>query len=385
MRILCLTSSYPRHTADIAGRFVLEHCQTLATHGHEIDVLCWNSPEFRVPDDRIHPVRYAPRRLERLFYGAGVPENIARRPWLLALAPGALAAMIAEVLQRSRVPGTRRPDLLIGHWLFPAGIIARICGRILGIPSLVIGHSGGVHLLDNLPTPAARALAGLVTDGPTTVPTEELRIKFGRHTDTSHVRVLPMGFQSSPAAAAQLDDRQDWLCMGRLVPIKGIDLAIEAFSRAKLPPTTRLHIAGDGPERERYESMAGPNIIFHGFVTGPQKEAILKRCGFFLLTSKTLDSGRHEGLPVSLLEASHHALIPLTTDIPGIAPHLAHPARQNFPDRDVDRWAARITSFAAMPETERQGLSEATRRQVAPLTWKNHGPHWHEFVLECVV
>src|SRR5690554_6427088 len=103
MRILCLTSSYPRHPRDIAGRFVLEHCRVLESHGHHVDVLTWSSPtcsspthdaEFRVPDDRITRIRYAPRHLERLFYGAGAPENIAADPRLLALLPSAFASMV---------------------------------------------------------------------------------------------------------------------------------------------------------------------------------------------------------------------------------------------------------------------------------------------------
>jgi glycosyltransferase involved in cell wall biosynthesis len=192
-----------------------------------------------------------------------------------------------------------------------------------------------------------------------------------------------MGFETRPETRPETPG-EDWLFMGRLVPIKGLDLAIEAFSRAELPPSTRLHIAGDGPLRASYQAMEHPNIVFHGFVTGANKEALLNTCAFFLLTSKTLATGRHEGLPVSLLEVSDRGLIPLTTDIPGIATHLASPALQHFADRDPNLWAQRIESMATLDETTRTALAQATRAKVAPLRWQNLGPVWNELVLSCV-
>lgn len=396
MRILCLTSSYPRHGQDIAGRFVLEHCNALIAQGHHVHVLTWsapsNRPEFRVPDDRynlvphdrIDRIRYAPRQLERLFYGAGAPENIAAAPWLLGLVPAAFSTMVFETLRRAH---TTRPDLIIGHWLLPAGFIARLCGRILGIPSLVIGHSGGVHLIDRLPPRAARPIAEFIAGGPMTLPTEELRRKLARHAPVDHVEILPMGFEPAPEMQSKTRSearRKDWLFMGRLVPIKGLDLAIEAFSRANLPPSTRLHIAGDGPLRPSYQAMEHPNIVFHGFVTGEKKENLLNSCAFFLLTSKTLATGRHEGLPVSLLEVSDRAIIPLTTDIPGVASYLANPALQRFTDRDPNQWARRIEEMSALDEGTRAALTRDTRAQVAPLRWANLGPRWNEFLLNCV-
>jgi glycosyltransferase involved in cell wall biosynthesis len=49
--------------------------------------------------------------------------------------------------------------------------------------------------------------------------------------------------------------------LSRLVPHKRIDLVIEAFSRLGLP----LKIIGEGPQRERLQKRAAPNVEFLGY------------------------------------------------------------------------------------------------------------------------
>ena len=51
-----------------------------------------------------------------------------------------------------------------------------------------------------------------------------------------------------------------YLIVSRLVPYKRVDVAVEAFNRLDRP----LVIVGDGPERGRLQSMAGPHVRFVG-------------------------------------------------------------------------------------------------------------------------
>jgi glycosyltransferase involved in cell wall biosynthesis len=69
----------------------------------------------------------------------------------------------------------------------------------------------------------------------------------------------PVSVERFPVEAAR---REYFLVISRLVPYKRVDLAVKAFSRLGLP----LKIAGDGPERERLQEMAGPNVEFLGYV-----------------------------------------------------------------------------------------------------------------------
>ncbi len=72
--------------------------------------------------------------------------------------------------------------------------------------------------------------------------------------------------------SSELDDY--YLVLSRLVPYKRIDLAIEACKRMN----RRLLILGDGPDRQRLEKLAGPNIEFLGRQPDRIVNFYLSRC-----------------------------------------------------------------------------------------------------------
>jgi glycosyltransferase involved in cell wall biosynthesis len=71
---------------------------------------------------------------------------------------------------------------------------------------------------------------------------------------------------------AEVDDY--YLVMSRLQPYKRIDLAVEACSRIGV----RLKVAGEGPDRERLESLSGPTVEFLGRVTDTEARHLFSHC-----------------------------------------------------------------------------------------------------------
>lgn len=61
-----------------------------------------------------------------------------------------------------------------------------------------------------------------------------------------------------------------FLCFSRLVKQKGIDLAVKTCTKLKLP----LVVVGAGPELKNLKKIAGPTVIFKGFVKDKKLEKI---------------------------------------------------------------------------------------------------------------
>lgn len=91
------------------------------------------------------------------------------------------------------------------------------------------------------------------------------------------------------------------VAMGRLHHHKGFDLLIEAFASVEHSfPNARLHILGDGPDKDSLQKIIdshnlGQLIKLHGALENPF--AILAQADLFVLSS------RLEGWPLALMEA----------------------------------------------------------------------------------
>lgn len=147
------------------------------------------------------------------------------------------------------------------------------------------------------------------------------------------------------------------LSVGRLVPIKGFDVAIRAFAKAALPEPWRLVILGDGPERGRLEAMArelglSDRIVFTGYVspTGPWFD---RAAGFVLAT-------RGEGFGLVAHEALLADLPIAASRVPGVTEVLGDGRLGRLIDvDDVDGFAQAMRDIVtgALPPPPEPDLS----------------------------
>ena len=87
------------------------------------------------------------------------------------------------------------------------------------------------------------------------------------------------------------------LSLGRLVPYKRVDLAVQAANLLQQP----LVVAGDGPERARLERMAGPTVRFLGEVSE-------ERAGELMESSRLMLFNAEEDFGITPVEANAHGL-----------------------------------------------------------------------------
>lgn len=81
--------------------------------------------------------------------------------------------------------------------------------------------------------------------------------------------------------------RNYYLCLGRLVRSKGVETAIEACNKAKLP----LKVAGTGPLLEEFKSIAGPTVEILGSVSDEERVELLTNARALILLEEQPDFG----------------------------------------------------------------------------------------------
>lgn len=111
------------------------------------------------------------------------------------------------------------------------------------------------------------------------------------------------------------------LWVGRLDPIKGLDVLVEAAVRINKKLPVRLAIVGDGTYRDELRHIVARSGIadrIHMLGARSDVPRLLKAADVFVFPSRT------EGLPNSLLEAMAAALPIITTDAPGCRDLIDH-------------------------------------------------------------
>lgn len=332
-RLLVLTSSYPRDEEDHAGHFVRALARRWADRYRVAVLAPWDGRAPRRERDPIASIavtrfRYAPlARWHRVAYGDGIEENLsswAARFWL---------APFLVVFALRAAWAARRADVVLSNWLLPGGAAGALARALTGRPHLALAHGGGFAALRRLERfdRGVRILRAILrrTDRLVCV-SAALRDEIltaaastGLRLSSQSVPVIPMGVEperfARPAPAP--DRARNVLFLGRLVPVKGVEVLIDAMARV---PDATLHVAGAGPLEASLKLRArllGGRVVFHGLLRGDAKREALGRAGVLVVPSRILPTGyggRTEGLPVAVLEGMAAGCLVIASDVGGI-------------------------------------------------------------------
>ena len=219
MKVLVLTSSYPREQDEVAGAFVRDAVEHLRDAGVEVSV--------------VSPASF---RHFGIAYGDGIVANLRRKPWLVLLLPLFLVSFA-----RAARHAARGVDIVHAHWL-PSAFPARVTGK----PFVVQLWGTDVELARRVPLvwrPLLRR-ARLVL-----CPSQALA-EAARELGAREVRIILSGV-GVPAEVVLPDEPPHVLYVGRLSEEKGLRELLEATEGV-----ARV-IVGDGPLRDVIPEAAG--------------------------------------------------------------------------------------------------------------------------------
>lgn len=350
MKVLALTSSYPRFEGDPTAPFVESITRKLADRGHATDLVLpehakWNRPpsEHGV---RYHLCRYSPRRSWTPWGFSGALEGGVRirRP-LYVLAPVVTLSMHRTARQLAE---REQFDLVHCHWVIPNGpIAARVASRY-DLPLVISLHGSDVSVAQRSRWIARAARRVLEQAAMVTAPSGDLIERARALGARGDLEVVPYGgdaaeFRVDPGVARSVREQLDVeasdiivLGIGRFVHWKGFDHLIEAVRRSRAAGwPIRLVLVGDGDLREdlraqvraigldRHVSFVGmaarddvprylaaadvvavPSVHYQGFVDGLPNVALEA-----MAAAKPVIASRVGGLPQVVRDGENGLLV----------------------------------------------------------------------------
>jgi D-inositol-3-phosphate glycosyltransferase len=256
LRVVVLTTSWPRSESEFAGRFIADAVDRLRRRGVEVDVLAPGSGY----------------RDFGLAYGGGMAANVRRRPWL--------APFLFLSMWRATRRAARSADLVHAHWLLTAAV-----ARFGGKPFVVTLHGSGsagrfsdVEFARRSP----RLVRALLRPAAAVICVSET-IATPLRAAGLRVEVIANGVRVPDEVGPPVEP-PEVLYVGRLAPEKNIDTLVEAVG------DLNLVVAGDGPLREQV-----PNGL--GAVPHAEVERLLER------SSVVVAPCEREGFGVAAAEA----------------------------------------------------------------------------------
>jgi len=164
------------------------------------------------------------------------------------------------------------------------------------------------------------------------------------------------------------------LWAGRLIPIKGLPLALEALSQIEGNLPVRLRILGDGPLRAAMEQRAkalgvAGRVEFLGAVPWLQMKRYYRDADIFLFTSLRDSSGAvlaealASRLPIVTL--NHQGAGAIVPPDAGIKVAVANP------NETVQALAKAMRRLITSPELRKQ-MGEAARAHAEGMSWTRH-------------
>jgi len=378
LRVCVLTTGFPRFTGDLFGSFVLELVGELARNDVHVEVIAPHEQGLQTEETvggvHVRRFRYAlPTSCQRVAYGGGIPTNLKHSWWARAQVP---LFLISFWWRAARA--CRQSSLFHCQWTI-TGFVAYMATRVRHRPLVLSVRGSDIHLMQG-------GVSGLLNrkiyrwmDMIIAV-SHDIAAKLEQiGVDPGKIRVVENGVdgrfhpRSRPAMREQLDLPQAafiMLFVGLLVPVKGLDVLVEAMGRMA-PSEFLCVLVGDGQLRNGLQEQAeraglSNQIRFMG--QRPSAEVPLWMCAADALVLPS----RSEGRPNVVLEAQACGVPVVATRVGG-TPELVEDGRTGMlvePEDPVGLASAlgRLADDARF----RQSLGRCARSHVerSGLTWE---------------
>jgi glycosyltransferase involved in cell wall biosynthesis len=197
----------------------------------------------------------------------------------------------------------------------------------------------------------------------------------GMGVDRERIRIIING-TTIPEAPSPESPEPLFVGMGRLVPHKRFELAIQAFEQIQPQVGGRLVIAGKGPELESLRAMAGPGVEVRGHIDDAEKDRLLASAWLLVHPAS------HEGWGLVITEAAAHGTPALAFRVPGLKDSIVDGLSGVLVDRPED--LAETWLRIATDPAWRARLRAGARLRAEACTWDRTIERFEEICEEAI-
>jgi len=337
MKVLVLTTTFPRWKDDITPAFVYELSKRLQEKRLDISVLApyhTGAKRFETMDGmKIYRFPYFfPTKYQRLVYEGGILPNLKRSHLAKVQIP---LLFLSELYYAFKIIRKEKIDLIHSHWIVPSGLIGAICRKLFRMKHITTAHAGDVFTIKN--SKYFKKFGSFVLRNSDKITANSNYTKNAilsiEHKIRNNVEIIPMGvdiIRFNPKWKNSLNLKEIYktkyliLSVGRLVEKKGIKYLImamkyiiEEFSDCK------LLIGGSGPEKDNLEKLISElglsdKVFLTGYIKNSELPSYYASSDVFVLPSTITKEGDTEGLGIVLLEAIACGTPVIGSDVGGI-------------------------------------------------------------------
>ena len=328
MKVLFVTSTFPRSEDDDQVPWLLELALVLREAGVDLEVLAptyagLESHEvFGIP---VHRYRYFSKKREVVTHEAGAMNNMVGRRDLMLPAFSLVGAGMAATASLCR---KNAYDVIHSHWPLPMGLPAQAgAWASKKRPKLVATFHGAEVALAKRKSHYRPVLKRLTRNLDVAVANSASTAATVRELTGVEAEVIPFG---PPRGAVNLDrpteetSRDELpivLAVGRMIERKGFTVLVRAAE--KLRGRTKVVIVGGGEyepviRREIERDQAGDVVHLAGRLSNEELADLYGRCTVFCLPAIVDSRGETEGLGVVLIEAMSHGKPVVASRLGGI-------------------------------------------------------------------
>ena len=323
MKLLIVTSNYPRWHGDTTTPFVHNFAKQLVENGHTVRVLAphYKGAKTNEMYDGVEIKRFRyllPESAQTVCYQGGALGNLAKNKVNKLKLPMLVVCEFLAVLKQLLF---WKPDVVNSHWLLPQGFVCALAASITGTKHVATVHGGDVFALNSPLMCKLKAFsinqATLITVNSSVT---EAKVKELAPNTTTPLLRLPTGILPTPEldktkvnslrkSLQKAENEKLIIFVGRLSEEKGVREAILATQKLlQNDKKVRLIIIGEGHEKSELQTLVKELKIelyvnFLGWVENKEIYFFFAACDVFVGPSKQSKDGWVEAQGLTFAEA----------------------------------------------------------------------------------